>query len=220
MALKFKIREYQAEAITVKYDLKRCIHAEECVHGLPTVFDKSARPWIQPENASAAEIADVILRCPTGALQFERKDDGASEPIPTENTILLSADGPLYVQGEVEITRRDGSVLHRDTRVALCRCGTSKYKPFCDNAHLDIEFQADGSVADNQSETDASTTYGPLKITLAPNGAYRLQGNFEIRNTDGQVSFRGNRTALCRCGGSQNKPFCDMSHRSIGFIAD
>ena len=40
-----------AEVVT--YDAKRCIHAAECVHGLPAVFDSNAKPWINPDGADA-----------------------------------------------------------------------------------------------------------------------------------------------------------------------
>lgn len=41
--------------------------------GLPAVFNVENRPWIQPERASADEVAEVIERCPSGALQYTRK---------------------------------------------------------------------------------------------------------------------------------------------------
>lgn len=135
-----KIRAYEGDDVIVRYSVRRCIHAEECVHGLPGVFDPQQRPWIDPDGAPADAVAAVILRCPTGALHYERKDGGAEEPIPEENTIRVAPDGPLYVRGDLEITTPDGTVLLRETRAALCRCGASKIKPFCDNSHEDIGF--------------------------------------------------------------------------------
>jgi CDGSH-type Zn-finger protein len=44
-----------------------------------------------------------------------------------------------------------------------------------------------------------------------------LQGDFELSSADGQSIFRGNKTALCRCGSSANKPFCDGTHKEIEF---
>ena len=217
MSLKSKPHTYQGETITITYDVKRCIHAAECVHGLPQVFDPKKRPWVQPDAATADELAAVIERCPTGALQFERKDGGLTEATPTENIILPVPNGPVYVRGEVEITV-DGEP-EQETRVALCRCGASNNKPFCDNTHLEIHFEADGNVTDNQAEAAESETGGPLKVLPAPNGPYLLQGNFEIRSMDGQSIFRGSKAALCRCGESQNKPFCDGAHTAIGFTA-
>ncbi len=52
-------------------------------------------------------------------------------------------DGPLLVRGEVEITGPDGVVLPRRRRtVALCRCGLSALKPFCDGSHKPAGFRA------------------------------------------------------------------------------
>ena len=53
-------KAYEAEGIVVRFDLKRCIHAEACVHGLPPVFDAKRRPWIDPSQAGASEIASVV----------------------------------------------------------------------------------------------------------------------------------------------------------------
>ena len=76
-----KIRRYTSADIDVTYDVKRCIHAAECVRGLPAVFDTKKRPWVQPDKANADTVAEVILRCPSGALHYERKDGGAAESI-------------------------------------------------------------------------------------------------------------------------------------------
>ena len=214
-----KIREYSGDGITVQYDLKRCIHAAECVKRLPEVFDVEKRPWIQPANAAADEVAEVVTSCPSGALQFERMDEGAAEATPAENIILVTPDGPLYVSGDVTITTQDGEVVHTDTRIALCRCGASENKPFCDNAHKKIDFHAAGTVVANPDAAEAETG-GSLNVMQRVNGPYLLQGNFEIRSADETAVFKGTKAALCRCGASMNKPFCDGTHRTIGFEAE
>jgi uncharacterized Fe-S cluster protein YjdI len=56
-------RAYTAPGVTVFYDRGRCLHFAECVRGLPQVFDVAKRPWIQPQNASADEVAEVVRRC-------------------------------------------------------------------------------------------------------------------------------------------------------------
>jgi CDGSH-type Zn-finger protein len=58
-------------------------------------------------------------------------------------------------------------------------------------------------------------------ITVRPDGPYLVQGGFELRDSYGNA-FRvsGGVAALCRCGGSSNKPFCDASHSRNGFDAD
>ncbi len=212
-----KVRSYEGEDIVVTYSLRRCIHAEECVHGLPAVFDPNRRPWIDSDQASADELAEVILRCPTGALQFTRKDGGAEESIPDQNAITIDPDGPLYVYGNVEITLPDGSV-HTDTRVALCRCGATKNQPFCDNSHKDIEFKDPGRFLQVKLKLQKDDTGGPLKIQPARNGPLLVQGPLELVGSE--ESVRGGQAVLCRCGGSGNKPFCDGTHNQIGFTSE
>src|SRR6056297_3317510 len=84
------VHQYDGEDITVRYDVERCIHARECVHGLPAVFDPEKTPWIEPDQAEPDDLADVITRCPTGALHFERTDGGPAEETPEENVITVT----------------------------------------------------------------------------------------------------------------------------------
>src|SRR3712207_5173383 len=116
-------KQYRSERIFVSFDPERCIHARYCVRGLPEVFDPSQRPWIRPDLAHPDRVAEVVMRCPTGALQFDRRDGGAPEPVPRENVITVVVDGPLYVRGDILIEGPLGETLFEDTRVALCRCG-------------------------------------------------------------------------------------------------
>lgn len=208
-----KVKQYVSDKIDVTYDVKRCIHAAECVRGLPAVFDTAKRPWIQPTNASADDVAEVVMRCPTGALHFERKDGGEAEAPPARNRIVPTVDGPLHVRGDVQIETGDGTVA--DTRLALCRCGQSANKPFCDNAHKAAEFTDPGLITQpNGSEVDPT---GRLAIVPSTNGPLLLRGTFELIAAEGQTVFRGEKAALCRCGGSSNKPFCDGTHKTINF---
>src|SRR6478736_4215952 len=60
------------------------------------------------------------------------------------------------------------------------------------------------------------------KITINSNGSIRVEGEFEIGDVEGKAFDLAGRTAigLCRCGASENKPFCDGSHRKVGFQDD
>ena len=130
-------KTYSSPEITVSFDSSRCIHADECVRGLPEVFDPKARPWIRPHHASAEQIAEVIGRCPSGALQFERSD-GSSETAQTPTTFRLLSDGRLEVRGDLEFENASGELIH-ETRATLCTCGRSSNKPFCDNSHQELK---------------------------------------------------------------------------------
>jgi len=59
----------------------------------------------------------------------------------------------------------------------------------------------------------------PAKITINTNGSIRVEGDFTITDVDGNPFGLGGRSVvgLCRCGHSENKPFCDGSHRRQGF---
>src|SRR2546421_11050234 len=62
----------------------------------------------------------------------------------------------------------------------------------------------------------------PTKITIRPNGPYLVEGDFELIDVNGSkidTSARGPRIALCRCGGSVTKPFCDGTPSKGGFKA-
>ena len=214
-----KIREYQGKDIIIQYEVKRCIHFEACVRSLPAVFNQHQRPWIQPGETPAEDIVQAVLRCPTGALHFVRQDGGEEEQPPAKNTVTFTADGPLYVHGNLELHDMQGNLLHKDTRMALCRCGQSQNKPFCDNTHLETGFKADG-VGTLRESTSQDAEDDVLRITLKPNGSLRFNGNFEVFNESGELLFSGCSAGLCRCGASLKKPFCDSSHKEINFQAD
>lgn len=202
---------YEGKSIRIIYDRKLCIHAGECGRGSKTLFDIHRDPWCSPDAVSSDEAMAVVSRCPTGALQFERKDGGPREALPTENVLTVSPNGPLYVWGELAI---EGQQTIR-TRVALCRCGASQNKPFCDRSHVEAKFQDAGPVGFSGKPLEHGG--GVLKITPAKNGPLLLAGNFTVRAASGRDAFTGTKGALCRCGASQNKPFCDGSHTKIHF---
>lgn len=212
-----ELKRYRSDTIDVTYSPQRCIHAAECVRGLPAVFDTQKRPWIQPGGAEADATAAVVLRCPTGALHYERHDGGGAEQPEPRNAIRVQSAGPLYVRGELQIQQADGTVLIEDTRAALCRCGGSQNKPFCDSSHRANGFSADGRLPTN--DQPAAEESERLTIRATANGPLMLRGPFELVDAAGTTVYRGNRAALCRCGGSGNKPFCDGTHNRNGFSA-
>ncbi|MEQ9265742.1 MAG: CDGSH iron-sulfur domain-containing protein [Balneolaceae bacterium] len=215
-----KIFSYENENVEVTWDKHRCIHAKECVHGLPEVFDISKKPWINPDGQTDIEkLKEVIGKCPTGALMYKLAN-GDIEPIPSTNTITIVEDGPVYVEGDILIQDTDGNELLKDIRVALCRCGASSNKPLCDNAHLKKDFKADDSYNPERLLLEPTEhVNGPLTITMIPNGPFVVNGNYEVHGKDSSVTKTEKKMSFCRCGASTNKPFCDGTHRSIGFEA-
>ncbi|MBI1741837.1 (4Fe-4S)-binding protein [Candidatus Acetothermia bacterium] len=135
-------KQYRSDEIVVTFEPRLCIHSAHCIKGLPEVFDVLKKPWIQPDKAIADRIAEVVQRCPTGALHYQRLDGGAEESVPSAMTIEVRPKGPLFVRGSIVIKGSDGQVIRQDTRMALCRCGHSGNKPFCDGTHKSVQFDS------------------------------------------------------------------------------
>jgi CDGSH-type Zn-finger protein/uncharacterized Fe-S cluster protein YjdI len=214
--LAMSVHKYSSTQVEVFYDAKLCIHAGECVRGAPEVFDPNAKPWVKPDAASTEKLAQVIARCPTGALTMRRHDGVVAETV-DKNTVAISANGPLYLRGQLTVHGSDG-VTTTMTRVALCRCGASKNKPFCDGSHRSSGFADAGGCAPKAAES-AHAPHGPVAIKPSPNGSVMVEGWLELHAADGTTCISGDKTWLCRCGASKNKPFCDGSHKTIGFTA-
>jgi len=211
-------RVYSGENVDIRYSLKRCIHAKECVTRLSSVFDIEKRPWINPDGAEGDAVAEVLDLCPSGALHYDRKDGGAQEKTPENNTIILWHNGQLQFTGDLAIHGANVAI-EDETRATLCRCGASDNKPFCDNSHKKIDFVAEPFEPAKEPDSAADTS-GKVTITATENGPLQVEGNFKITDQDGTLLYTGSKTWLCRCGNSKSKPFCDGTHNKIGFKAD
>ena len=218
MTIESKARVYRGDRITVSFDARRCIHAARCVHGLPSVFDPDRRPWIDPDGAEPQAVAAAVRACPTGALRYEPAAGVEAESPAERNTVTIAADGPLYLRGDLVFADGDGEEV-RQTRVALCRCGASSNKPFCDNSHEEAGFAA-GDDAGQAKLAPLEGDGGSLRVSAAANGPLLLEGPMEILDGAGETVVVGRKGALCRCGASASKPLCDGSHVAIGFEAD
>jgi uncharacterized Fe-S cluster protein YjdI len=128
-------RVYENDDIRVAWDATRCIHAATCLRVLPEVFDVHARPWIDLSGAPAERVAGAVRMCPTGALRYESRGALPDEQPDEPTTIELRPGGPLYVRGRIRLIGPSGKTITEEARVALCRCGASRNKPFCDNTH-------------------------------------------------------------------------------------
>ncbi|NDI34680.1 (4Fe-4S)-binding protein [Chengkuizengella sediminis] len=127
------IKKYTGKHIDVSFNRKRCIHAAKCVRGLPKVFNLKNKPWIDTDGDIADKIAEVIEKCPSGALEYIRKDGGEQEIPSKKTTIEENANGTLFIRGDLSINQGEDNI--KSNRASLCGCGLSKNKPFCDNSH-------------------------------------------------------------------------------------
>lgn len=219
---------------------------------------------------------------------------------PETPEIRIRANGPYKVRGGVPLTRTaqveteygepvgwvpDEPLDEADERYALCRCGQSRDKPFCDGSHKTngfdgtetaerstiasrrFEFPAgEGSISFDLATCqhagfcgDRFTNWRKMAreasdpvvrerlmqmVRLCPSGALEMRleaggeqlepalpvsigvvrdgplwvrGGIRIRSADGETYEVRNRVTLCRCGHSETKPFCDGTHKHVGF---
>ena len=222
----------------------------------------------------------------------------------TKPKIMVTKDGPYLVSGGLSIDKQiigigkenepekwiQGKDVPSGETCALCRCGVSKNKPFCDGTHAKVKFNGTETASKKTHEKQAQIVHGPtLKLKDAPalcaaarfchrgggiwelthrsddpkdrelaikeayqcpsgrliecdkktgkvfekkskqsislvedpqnkvSGPIWLKGGIPVESSDGTTYEVRNRQTLCRCGQSQNKPFCDGSHIDEGF---
>ena len=207
-----RVDEVAGAGIAVRFDAKRCIHARACVLGRPAVFRGGVDgQWIFPDEAPAETVAAVAQQCPSGAITYRRVDGGPDEGPPAANVVRLRENGPLAVVADLRLGDEPAQI-----RATLCRCGASQRKPYCDGSHLTSGCVATGEPA-ARSSSPLSERSGPLRVRATPNGPLQLEGNVEVVSGTGRTLSRTQACALCRCGASATKPFCDGSHARVGF---
>jgi len=206
-----------AEIVTGKrariiFDGQKCIHSRHCVLGRPDVFVPNVKgEWIHPDNATVAEIAELAHTCPSGAIRYEPLEGSPGESPPLVNTVRVRENGPLAFHGELTIAGEAAGC-----RATLCRCGASANKPYCDGSHTSLGFAATGEPKTKESAALAQRN-GPVRVTPGRDGPLHVEGNLEIVSGTGRTIERTADSWLCRCGHSANKPYCDGSHRKVGF---
>lgn len=204
-----------------------------------------------------------------------------------KTTIFPAPDGPYVLKNLKRFANQKGSIECSET-MALCRCGASANKPYCDGTHAKIGFSSDKleqriedrkesyqgrkiTIHDNRSicahagactdglpsvfrmkqepwiDADAASVEaiiatiekcpsGALSysvddleasdddeepaVFIAPNGPYVVSGGDGLLDAAWAAGASKNKYALCRCGASRNKPFCDGSHWDIEFKDD
>jgi len=141
--MKEKVKEYSNGEVTIVWKAGLCIHSENCVRGLPSVFNAGKRPWIDAEGAGTEQIIEQVKNCPSGALSYYLNAEADSEPDAGAAPRLVEVlpNGPLMVHGDVIVKDGAGNEIAKERRTAFCRCGASANKPYCDGAHRKIGFQ-------------------------------------------------------------------------------
>ena len=132
-------KEYTNGEVTIVWKPDLCIHSANCVRGLPEVFDNNKRPWIDAEGASTEAIIRQVGKCPSGALTTYRNGEDKDEK-DGKVKITLAKNGPILVRGPIQLENEKGEPIPTGSSSALCRCGGSGNKPFCDGTHKKIGF--------------------------------------------------------------------------------
>jgi CDGSH-type Zn-finger protein len=78
--------------------------------------------------------------------------------VPSDEVVITPyRDGPLLVRGPFKLADQDGNVIEVGRKtVALCRCGKSRIRPFCDGTHQTIRFRAPSAVEDGREAGGAA----------------------------------------------------------------
>ena len=156
-----KVDVYKGKNITINDNRGICAHIGHCTDGLPSVFRMKIEPWIDPDAEDNETNIKAIRKCPSGALSYTI-DDKVHDSAERDPAIVVSKDGPYFVQGGIGFEDPNGDVTESSEHYALCRCGGSKNKPFCDGTHWYIKFRDDSEWAKKQlgkpTETSDSTS--------------------------------------------------------------
>jgi CDGSH-type Zn-finger protein len=149
---------------------------------------------------------------PVGLI-YRRLDGGEQEHPPAVNTLRVRESGPLAVRADLRLAGQPDAI-----RATLCRCGASQNKPYCDGSHTAAGFAASGEPATQPSEPLAQRG-GPLRVTPVKDGPLQVEGNLELCSGTGRTLNRIEKTAV-PLRGSQNKPYCDGTHKQVGFRSE
>ena len=154
---------YKGPDLTL-YDDDRCAYARLCHRKDGDVWKLTALSTTEPYEKEAVEAS---WHCPTGRLTHvdnnsEEVYEQDFEPsIVALEDVELKVSGPLFVRGGVPLIGADGTEYETRNRYALCRCGKSQNKPFCDAMHCNTGF-SDGSQAFSKPEDDIDNTFAQI----------------------------------------------------------
>ncbi len=143
------VKEYGNGEITVFWKAELCIHSANCLIGLPEVFNTRKRPWINVHASESKEIMKIVDTCPSRALTYLKSTKFVtSKPRKSPKMkskfarVQILKDGPALITGNFIIRDAKKKKIKVDNEVAaICRCGASKKKPFCDGTHLAAGFK-------------------------------------------------------------------------------
>jgi glutamate synthase domain-containing protein 2/uncharacterized Fe-S cluster protein YjdI len=159
-----KVDDYEGKDITIHDNRGICAHIGHCSDNAPNVFRMKTEPWIDPDGEPTDEVKRVVGMCPSGALSFSL-DGKKVDSQDREPGIHLLKNGPYFVVGGVALDDCNGDKPESTEHFAMCRCGGSKNKPFCDGSHWYNKFDHDESTVplEGKKKIDLADYLGNLK---------------------------------------------------------
>jgi uncharacterized Fe-S cluster protein YjdI len=142
------VKEFSNGEVTVYWQSDLCIHSANCLIRLPEVFNSKKKPWINIHAANSKDIMKAVDTCPSRALTYLKSTKFVtSKPRATVKMkskfarVHVLKNGPILITGNFIVRDSQKKKIQIENEVAaLCRCGNSKKKPFCDGTHQKIGF--------------------------------------------------------------------------------
>ncbi len=156
-----QLDHYRGREHTILDNRGICSHAGYCTSGLPAVWRTGVEPWIDPNGAPAEQAQRVIRRCPSGALSYVQNST-VHNSYSDEPEIQVSKNGPFRVRGGVTLLDAEQGNGASQEHYALCRCGKSRNKPFCDGSHWYAGFRDDEALTiakANRGDEESGTAW-------------------------------------------------------------
>ncbi|MCP9486707.1 MAG: CDGSH iron-sulfur domain-containing protein [Gaiellaceae bacterium MAG52_C11] len=138
---------YAGQLLTVLDNRALCSHSGFCSDRLATVFHVASDPFVTPSAGRIDETIRAVRDCPSGTLSFALGDLEARAQVDQERApqVEVAKDGPYRVTGAIPLLDADGEPVARNEgasfeHYSLCRCGSSRNKPFCSGMHFYADF--------------------------------------------------------------------------------
>ena len=245
--------------------------------------DDACPPQVDEAAAALQSVGDhLVAYIPR---QFAARMDFHSTEQAARPTITCEQDGPYLVANLMHMTNSKGETLNTRRNLALCRCGGSSLKPYCDGTHARNGFSSaksadrtadklshyagkaltihdnrgtcchsgnctdhlpsvfnlktepmispdaadpdtiiniirqcpSGALSFTRNATDYTGEERDPAIFVSKDGPYHVQGGIDLRHEQRNDGALLEHFALCRCGHSKNKPFCDGTHWYVKF---
>jgi CDGSH-type Zn-finger protein len=123
----------EGEGVVLYDDRSLCSKAGFCTNLRTTVWALADRAG---DPMAREEFVGMVHQCPSGRLAFAEADDPKTTVEPVfEPSIGVEPDASYWVRGGIAVVSEDGTPYEVRNRQALCRCGSSRNKPFCDGGH-------------------------------------------------------------------------------------